>query len=44
VEIQAADVLSAISLMSADAVATPGVMMFIGASLFARHLQPRHHK
>jgi hypothetical protein len=33
VEMQAADVLSAMSPMSADAVATPGVMMFIGASL-----------
>jgi hypothetical protein len=27
-------VLSAISVMSADKVATPGVIMFIGASLF----------
>jgi hypothetical protein len=33
VEIHAADALSAMSLMSADAVATPGVMIFIGASL-----------
>ena len=44
VEMQAADVLSAMSLIAADVVATPGVMMFIGASLFARHLQPRHNK
>src|SRR5574341_1054601 len=44
VDMQAAAVLSAISLMSADSVATPGVMMFIGASLFALiYNLTRHH-
>src|SRR5581483_2306228 len=38
VEMHAAAVLSAMSLMSADVVATPGVMMFIAASLSARDL------
>src|SRR5258705_6709565 len=42
---QAADVLSAMSLMSADAVAAPGVMMFIGASLLpGTYNLTRHHK
>src|SRR5215510_6434009 len=43
VEMHAADALSAMSLMSAGAVATPGVMIFIGASLgpcSTRDLQP----